>query len=495
VRTVLGLRRRGWTASSARARRDARAGAAALAGATLLTGLGFAGQARAQQFPPCGSTSDPVTGLNSIIGAPLVYVEGPGVPQGAAGGPAVIQFLGTQPGPAFTFVYIPTASCNALQDLIQRTGVPAPVFAFEQLQSGGSTECILEQTVAPDFVISEFSAATCAQTQGVPAPAMVTASERAWIDLLGPIEVASLVVPAASKQLSISADAAYVVFGFGGAGYKVDPWTDAPSLLVPSRRSGPLNVLATLIGMPLGKSAVGMESKSVGQIVAGLDNPTNVEATLAVLPTEVAESQPHSMKPLAFEAAGQSCAYLPDSDALHGDRINVRQGRYALWSPLHVVMNVDVTGQVIDHTGHSRPILTSIASFFQRTGPSSGAGAPIGDGGGTGGSDAASDLDSSASGLDASEADDSGLNTPVEPLNETIYFTDVVAAGLVPWCAMQVARATDLGAEMSYQPPAGCGCAFESTHGATLSGCLGCRVDGDCTSALPKCRFGYCEAE
>jgi hypothetical protein len=60
---------------------------------------------------------------------------------------------------------------------------------------------------------------------------------------------------------------------------------------------------------------------------------------------------------------------------------------------------------------------------------------------------------------------------------------------------MQVARTSDLGAEFSYQPPASCGCAFESAQGGTLSACVACRVDQDCNSAQPKCEFGYCEVQ
>ena len=50
------------------------------------------------------------------------------------------------------------------------------------------------------------------------------------------------------------------------------------------------------------------------------------------------------LKILAFQAADQSCGYLPDSDATHFDKINVRQGRYDIWGPIHLVTAVDDSG-------------------------------------------------------------------------------------------------------------------------------------------------------
>ena len=74
---------------------------------------------------------------------------------------------------------------------------------------------------------------------------------------------------------------------------------------------------------------------------------------------------------------------------------------------------------------------------------------------------------------------------------------------------MQVSRSTEVspvtgGGMASYQPPEGCGCYYESLkNGGTPYSkyCQACTADADaggagaCTSAYPKCHFGYCEAQ
>ena len=61
------------------------------------------------------------------------------------------------------------------------------------------------------------------------------------------------------------------------------------------------------------------------------------------------------MKVLAFQAdqvAGQTCGYFPDSTANTFDKLNVRQGRYDIWGPLHFITAVDGGGNPL---GTSNP--------------------------------------------------------------------------------------------------------------------------------------------
>ena len=68
------------------------------------------------------------------------------------------------------------------------------------------------------------------------------------------------------------------------------------------------------------------------------------------------------LKVLAFQANDQMCGYLPDSDATHFDKINVRQGRYDIWGPLHLVTPVDGTGTP------TNPNVATIINYLTATG-------------------------------------------------------------------------------------------------------------------------------
>ncbi len=45
---------------------------------------------------------------------------------------------------------------------------------------------------------------------------------------------------------------------------------------------------------------------------------------------------------LAYQHYGQTCAYKPDVTPL--DKLNTRNGRYAIWGPIHLLAQVDQTG-------------------------------------------------------------------------------------------------------------------------------------------------------
>jgi hypothetical protein len=415
---------------------------------------------------------------------PSIVVEGPGLAEGAAAPQLLAQYIANSlPGSELGVLYVHQPSCAAVVDLVARRAPAAPTYAYA-LTNGEpqTTPCLVVNSPAADFVISDMSAETCALNLGTPTAAMLGANAMARRDVVGPVQVTSLVVPTASAEWSISADAAYVVFGFGGSPspYTVRPWSDPTSLFAPGTQTSSLNVLASAIGLLPSKWAAAIPSKrddATETILAGLLSPADAGATLALIPNDLIEALPDSVRVLAYQQTGQLCGYIPNSDAIHRDLINVRQGRYALWSPFHILMNLDVSGHVIDHTGQPNPTLSAIADFLDSMGPTP--------------PDASSDGDGAA---DASS--DSGVGGGFIPsFDPEGYLTTFGNAGLIPWCAMEVTRSSDLGAEMSYQAPEPCGCAFESVRGATLSVCPTCRADTDCIADRPRCRFGYCEVQ
>jgi hypothetical protein len=164
------------------------------------------------------------------------------------------------------------------------------------------------------------------------------------------------------------------------------------------------------------------------------------------LGTDLYDSLQGNLKALAFQAKGQDCAYVPDSALGKPDKLNVRDGHYPLWGRFH---------------------------FF------------IGRSGGTASSNDAQDF--------VYELTKANLDTEI--------FTAFVTANLVPACAMQVRRDTELG-DLAFDNPAphACGCVFDLIaqkldHPPT--GCNPCTKNEDCQQlGGPRqyCNYNFCEA-
>ena len=65
----------------------------------------------------------------------------------------------------------------------------------------------------------------------------------------GPIGTTNLIVPVASSQTSISAEAAHFVFGFGNES-AVEPWTDDNFIIIRNQNSAVHNCVAAAIDVP-----------------------------------------------------------------------------------------------------------------------------------------------------------------------------------------------------------------------------------------------------
>lgn len=388
----------------------------------------------------------------------FLVVAGPDATLGSATAPALATAL-TIALESVPVVYVTTPSCAAISDLLggQSAGATGNL-----IDTGGTLEPCIASGMVPDVALSEVYPDTCA-------PGLLTA---AHIDILGPINVSTLVVPFASTEASVSADAVYVIFGFGAVGYAVKPWTDPGSIFAPETSSSGLMLLASAVGLAPAKwanpqvvnTAVAAETKAVS---GGKAN-----AAIGILPAVSAEANPLSLKVLAYQHTGQGCGYLPDSDNVHADRINVRQGRYALWGPTHFIMGVDSSGNPLDHTGQVNANLVALADLLAATGPQP-----------------------------SPSVSPTSLAAPATMVGDATTQALVLAEsthGLVPWCAMEVVRSVEAGDESSYAPPQPCGCAFENALGSSLSPlrCATCRSDGDCqlVTGAPFCSYGYCEA-
>ena len=142
--------------------------------------------------------------------------------------------------------------------------------------------------------------------------------------------------------------------------------------------------------------------------------------------------------------------------------------------PLHFIANVNSSGQFLDGSMNPSAAVTTILNYFLATGPTP---------------------PSSSSG-------DAGVSASAI---QSIIKAEAKPGYVVPWCAMQVSRSTELGAPASYQPSIPCGCYYESLLGVIpASGadpvstyCHSCGSDSDCADSgtYTHCRYGYCEAQ
>jgi hypothetical protein len=68
----------------------------------------------------------------------------------------------------------------------------------------------------------------------------------------------------------------------------------------------------------------------------------------------------------------------------------------------------------------------------------------------------------------------------------------VINSHLVPTCAMQVGRSSEMGPLSPYAPSVGCGCYFDSIA-TGASSCQTCSTDTDCPTSASHCNLGFCE--
>ncbi len=335
-------------------------------------------------------------------------------------------------------IYEGAASKRVIKDVPPAGGKPAN-YAVTFKPDGSSQECFLDTTGAGeagtawptvDLGISDVFAKSCGY-EGAGDNAEVA-------DYLGPIQPMVFVVPSASSQRSISAEAAYLAFGTGPTG-KSAPWIDPSFFFVRSAGSGTQQLLSRAIGIPATKWW-GIDRGGSAQVRAGLktilDTPT-AEKSIGIVSTDIADDERNNLRILSFQAKGQSCSYLPDSTINARDKLNVRDGHYSIWGPVHL--------------------------FARRSG-----------------------------GVPSAAASSIVSRFALARIDKAVVDA-VVSKGLVPPCAMQVARKEEMGPLASFQPQFQCGCYFElKTNGATS--CKACGGSGDCPASAPACNFGYCES-
>jgi hypothetical protein len=435
----------------------------------------------------------------SITGTP-VYVSGSSASQ------PVLQALASIIGSSVAILYQSPDSCLGLNDVI--TGMPSSEAGtnLTWLKSDGTAvSCMTDSTYplpVPDIGVSDVFVQTC-EDAGI----FSLDGSQKLAEVQGPIQAMTIVAPSTSMATSISTKAAYVVFGYGGNTYTVPQWNDPTAIYDRAYTSGTLNMIGSAIGLAPTKWAHSYTSNPDGGAlpmtqgsgtgdefskVSGQSTMANASATIGILSYEgamqgnakavSAAGNGKTVKILPYQHTGQSCGYLPDSTSQSPDRINVRQGRYAIWGPLHFIVNVDASGYP---TGHNPDAIATVLNYFVGTGPKA-----------MGMTDAQVPVQVAPFAVPGSDA--GVAPSAAKSLITAESTVSAPGAGVVPWCAMQVARSAEVGPEVSYQPDASCGCFFEKTAtGAPVSSyCQLCSSSSDCTNPLyPNCNFGFCEAQ
>jgi hypothetical protein len=287
--------------------------------------------------------------------------------------------------------------------------------------------CTLAQDTKADLGVSDVFAQTCGYAQqGIPS---------GFADFQGPIQAMTFAVPKQSSQTVISAEAAYLTFGLA----KLAPWTDPAFLYRRNANSGTQQLIATAIGVDATRW-LGVDRGSSDGVFASLSavvSQADAEKSIGILAADYSSRQ--EVKQLAYQHYGQKCGYVPDVTKL--DKRNVREGRYALWGPLHFFAAVDGSNLA------TKLEVRDLIAFIQGNQPP-----PL------------------------------GVN--LIRLEANIH--------VVPPCAMKVQRTSEMGPISAFNPQRRCGCAFDYEATGTAT-CKACTSSAQCTGT-ESCYFGFCEA-
>jgi hypothetical protein len=360
-------------------------------------------------------------------------------------GPLAVALGGSADSP--TIVYSGQGSCTGVSAIL---GAPltAGSFTYYNATTGpvGAACNLTSATRIADLGVSDVFATTC---PGVTAAQVTTASVEDFDKFF--VQSMNFVVPKndTTAPTTITADAAYVAVGLGGVGTGIPtdfPWVAKFDTALPpvstnffmrNNKSGTQAMLGKAINVDASKW-IGKDMGGSGAVITAIGN--GPAGSLGILVSGDVEKNASTISKLAFQAKGQTCAFYPDSASGTHDKINVREGRYDVWGPLHV--------------------------FAKAT-----AGVPT---------------------KAAAKSVIDGLAAP-----DTAILDAEVAAYVTPVCAMHVSRSAEIGEMTSFQPDKSCGCYFDkkATGSTTCTACTTATAATDCPAEAPACNYGYCEVK
>ncbi|HET7540628.1 MAG TPA: hypothetical protein VFK05_12175 [Polyangiaceae bacterium] len=289
---------------------------------------------------------------------------------------------------------------------------------------------------------------------------------------IGPTQGVNVIVPKDSTETSISTEALYTVYGFGPAAVLTDatnpiPWTKKEYIIQRASTSFVQQLLRGAI-QSLGGNAsnfppdfAAAATPTTAHSSSGKDdNQGTVDSlvwaagqghaqdAIGFTSGPTADKNRAAVHTLAYQHAGQSAGYWPDSTPDSFDKRNIRNGQYYLWDTNQFFAKI--TGS------NAKAKLSQIVNEDVRNfiGYFSG---------------------------ETFHPDGTDVNRAV------------AETGSIPLCAMSVKRETDFTGLSCYAPETPCGCFFEAIATGTAT-CEACTKDSECNGSAPKCHFGFCEA-
>lgn len=370
---------------------------------------------------PCTDLSDALVVAGSTALKPLLE--------------EVAKLLVASGDPAGRVYYAGSGSCAGIDAILTGAELEADSLTFWD-ETGSEQSCSLDpDTIRPraSIGVSDVFPSSCGSLpNGLPGNIR---------DFLGPVQTMTFVVPQASSQNAISAEAAYYVFGFG-AESGVAPWTDPAFIFQRSSSSGTQSMIAKAIGVDAerwrGTPTTG--SSDLRQRLLGV-SPSDADKAIGILSTDHADENRATLRVLAYQDFDEDCAILPDRTARSNEKQNVRNGSYPIWGPMHLLTTVDES---------QRPTRESAATLIGLL---------------------------------------TGSITPPAGLD---LITLQAQRHIVPQCAMRVQRGHELGPAMAFSPAEPCGCYYEEAANG-VADCTTCRTRQECGES-EICSFGYCEA-
>jgi ABC-type phosphate transport system substrate-binding protein len=333
--------------------------------------------------------------------------------------------------PPVSIAYLGQGSCTGPAAILDATPLTG---TFKYWDKVGTEQSCTVPTTAPvlaDIGASDVFATTCRSLPGG-LPSNVG-------DFLGPVQPMTFVVPKASREVSISAEAAYYVYGFG-ADSGVEPWTLETAIFQRDPNSGTQRMMATAIGVDADRWR-GTPTTGSDDLKTKVSTAADAAHAIGILATDVAQENRPILNVLAYQHFDQTCGYYPDKDITSNEKQNVRDGHYAIWGPLHLFTVLNNQGYAV------KSVVGDIIGFM------------------------------------------TGTKSP--PLG-----LDLIALQaqrhVVPQCAMRVKRTEEMGPLASFAPPGACGCYYDKVANGTTS-CTPCSSKTECPSTAPVCSYGYCE--
>jgi hypothetical protein len=394
--------------------------------------------ARALAQQSCGALPNPIVVTGSTMFEPTLR--------------ELAVKLAAEPTPATIVINangVHATSCAGIANIVARTDFSGGVGRYYTRNGTTVTSntCVFAAGQTAHVAISDVFYETCA---GMPQPKPADIA-----DILGPVHAAVFVVPKANTAVQYLSDReAQTLFGCGAssaqpvAGFFSNPM----AVFCRDPAAGTQIVVARNIGLQesvmvqprcLWSANDGTLLKRlipVGPPEAG-QPPVYEPPAGAIGFTSAAELDRNraAVNPLAFQAAGQTLAFYPDSSPAVADRRNVRDGHYPIWGYVHLVAKTN--------GGSLGPQASELVGWINGT----------------------------------------KTSTKID------HVALEAGAGFIPQCAMKVQRSSDGGLLSPYAPADRCNCGFEAAITRTISvGCTPCASDSACACGL-RCRHGFCE--